>query len=84
MKENYYQIIVWIKGRAKPLKGIRKYLAQDNLDVNALVRQSLLKYYFEDDILKIEIRQLTIMSVEVKEYLKKIEQTYNRKNQEGM
>jgi len=57
-KERAYKIVVWIKGRAKPLTGIRKYLAYQAVDVHALVNQSLLRYYFQDEILKIEITQI--------------------------
>ena len=57
-REREYKILVWIKGRAKPLIGIRKYLTYQAADVYALVNQSLLRYYFQDDILKIEIKEI--------------------------
>ena len=57
-RERQYKIVVWIKGRAKPLTGIRRYLAYQAADVHAMVNQSLLRYYYQDDILKIEISQI--------------------------
>lgn len=69
---NYYKITVWIKGRSKPLFGIRKYLAFTNLDVHSLVRTSLRKYYLEDEILRVEIELLTGMSVEIENYISRL------------
>ena len=60
-KEREYRIVVWIKGRAKPLTGVRKYLAYQLADVYSLVNQSLLKFYFQDDILKIEVKEIDPM-----------------------
>ena len=57
-KELTYRIVIWIKGRRKPLTGIRKYLAHDTNDVHSLVNRSLLKYYYQDDILRIEVSQI--------------------------
>ena len=64
-KEGYYRIVVWIKGRSKPLLGIRKYLVTNDLDVHAVVNQSLLKYYYQNDILRIEIEKLDARTMEM-------------------
>ena len=40
-KEEYYKITVWVKGRAKPFCGIRKYLITTESDVRATVMQGL-------------------------------------------
>ena len=63
--DGYFKITVWIKGRAKPLTGIRKYLVTSELDVQSVVNQSLLKYYYQEDILKIEIEMLDARTLEM-------------------
>ena len=64
-KEGYFKIEVWIKGRAKPLTGIRKYLVNDDLDVHAVVNEGLLKYYTQNDILRIEVEKLDARTMEM-------------------
>jgi len=78
-KEEYYQITVWVKGRAKPFTGIRKYLAYQENDVYSQVNQSLLQYYDQEDILKIQIRQLDARTIEVAEFLKEQAQKKTKK-----
>ena len=60
-RERQYKIIVWIKGRAKPLTGNRTYLTYDAKDVYALVNKELLKHYSADAILRVEITQIEII-----------------------
>lgn len=64
-KEGYFKITVWIMGRAKPLTGIRKYLVTQDLDVHAVVNRSLLKYYFQSDILKIDFERIDAHTMEM-------------------
>lgn len=71
MAMSYYKIVVLIKGRAKLLGGIRRYATADFNKVTRLVQASLLKYYFEKDILRVDISELPEDSDEVQEYLKK-------------
>lgn len=73
MKLNYFSIIVHIKGRARPLVGIRQY-ATDNYDaVYEMAKKSLLKFYYLSDIIKIDVWPLTESSQVLQEYLKKRE-----------
>ena len=73
MKLNYFSIIVHIKGRTRPLVGIRQY-ATDNYDaVYEMTKKSLLKFYYLSDIIKIDVWPLTESSQVLQEYLKKRE-----------
>ena len=71
MVMGYFKIIVAIKGRAKLLRGIRRYPIADFNKVTRMVKLSLLKYYFEKDILQIDICEVSEDSEEVREYLKR-------------
>ena len=73
MKLNYFSIIVHIKGRTRPLAGIRQY-ATDNYDtVYEMTKKSLLKFYYLTDIIKIDVWPLSENSPVLQEYLKKKE-----------
>ena len=73
MKFNYFSITVYIKGRARPLTGIRQY-ATDNYDtVYEMTQKSLLKFYYLTDIIKIDVWPLTESSQALQEYLRKRE-----------
>lgn len=71
MAISYFKVIVAIKGRAKLLGGIRRYPTTDFNKVTRMVKLSLLKYYFEKDILQIDICEVSEDSDEVREYLKR-------------
>lgn len=70
-KEGYFKIDVWIKGRAKPLTGIRKYLVTNDLDVHAVVNANLLKHYSQKEILRIEIERLGARTMEMARWKRK-------------
>lgn len=70
MEEHYYKITVHIKGRAKPLGGIRCFPTNDLDTVYKSVLNSLLKYYYLTDIIKIDAWWMPPYSEEYKEYVK--------------
>lgn len=82
MKLSYFSIIVHIKGRARPLLGIRQY-ATDNYDaVYEMTKKSLLKFYYLSDIIKIDVWPLTESPQVLQEYLKKREQQNSKETGE--
>jgi len=82
MEFNYFSITVHIKGRARPLVGIRQY-ATDNYDtVYEMTKKSLLKFYYLTDIIKIDVWPLTESSQVLQEYLKKKELQNSKRTEE--
>lgn len=71
MKLNYFSITVYIKGRFWPLRGIREYPFESFNKVEAVVRTSLLKFYYDEDIVAIDIAVLPDDCDQVKAYLEK-------------
>lgn len=71
MKLNYFSITVYIKGRFWPLRGIREYPFESYNKVEAAVRTSLLKFYYDEDIVAIDIAVLPDDADQVKTYLEK-------------
>ena len=59
-----------IKGRNKLLRGIRRYATDNQNIVETLVINSLLRYYLQSEILRIDISRLPDDSEEVYQYLK--------------
>lgn len=68
---NWYSIRVYIKDRAKPLGGFRRYPTEDYNKVYQTVQSGLLKYYSNADILKIDVWPVSESNQDLKEYLNK-------------
>jgi len=70
---NYYSVTIYIKGRSKPLHGIREYFTDDYGYVYEIALQQALKYYLKTDIVKIDICVLLEDSKEVQDYIQRRE-----------
>jgi hypothetical protein len=70
-KLNYYQVTVYIKGRKRPLQGIREHFSDDNSKVYHIILQKLPKYYLKNDIIKIDINRLPQSSEQVCDHIER-------------
>ena len=77
MNANYFSITIYIKDRSKVLKGIRIYETDSYDVVYQIVLKELLKFYYLNDILKIDVWLLSENSVQVKEFLERKSNTNN-------
>jgi hypothetical protein len=67
---NWYCIKAYVKNKANPLGGFRRYATDDYNKVYQIVRAGLLKYYSNTDILKIDVWPVTESNQDLQEYLK--------------
>lgn len=74
MDRHFFKIMIHVKGKPNPLKGIRWYYFDDIEKVYDTVYYSIVRTYRKDDILKIDIWPLSPTSEELKDHFRKMEQ----------
>jgi len=77
---HYFKIIVTVAGLDKPLQGIRGYTTTDYFEVYYEVQRNLLKLYSMNDIIKIDVWPVSENLPEVQDYIRKVNEHYERKN----
>ncbi|MGC4036180.1 MAG: hypothetical protein QM764_09475 [Chitinophagaceae bacterium] len=70
-KMGYFSITVYIKGRKRPLHGIRHYPNISTESVRQLSYRELMKFYVRTDITKIDVIEVNETSPEVQTCLKR-------------